>query len=59
LAVFLRGQLVVCIQVPLQHREVFAALKANDVIVADRSLDIYGVAGWLNPRLSGARRLMV
>ena len=42
MAVFLRGQLVVCVQVTLQHREVFAAFKANDVIVPDRSLDIYG-----------------
>jgi hypothetical protein len=33
---------VVCVQVTLQHREVFAAFKANDVIVPDRPLDIYG-----------------
>jgi hypothetical protein len=54
LAVFLRGQLVVCVQVAFQHREVFAALKANDVIVADRSLDIYGRlrAGRCRRRLS-------
>jgi hypothetical protein len=42
LAVFVRGQLVVCVQVSLQHREVFATLKANEVIAADRSLDING-----------------
>jgi hypothetical protein len=42
LAVFVRGQLVVSAQVSLQHREVFAAFKANDMIVPDRSLDING-----------------
>jgi hypothetical protein len=42
LAVFVRGQLVVRAQVSLQHREVFATLNANEVIAADRSLDING-----------------
>ena len=41
-AVLSRGQLVFCVQVSFQHQEVFAALKANDVIAADRPLDVYG-----------------